>query len=65
MDTREIMTALVAGKKVGELPYGYMYLNIDGSLTCEIWDHEFENDMEFIYYMLELANCVVLPEDGP
>jgi len=65
MDTREIMTALIAGKKVGELPYGYLYLNISGGLTCEIWDDEFEDEMSFIYFILEIANCKVLAEDGP
>lgn len=66
MTARDIMLALIGGKKVGSSPYRYMYLNIDGHLQVE-YDTEsdlFEFATEVVGKLLHLEDCKIQPEDG-
>jgi len=65
MTSKEIMEKLLEGRKVGDLKDGYMYLNIDGDLCCEMLSGDFYFESHLIGYLWYSAECKVLAEEGP
>lgn len=64
MTAKEIMQALIDGKKVGTSDGYYMYLNINGQLRTENHFGGCTID-EQVSDLLINCNCRVLPEEGP
>lgn len=62
MTAKEIMQALIDGKKVGPSPYWYYYLNMDGDLVAseDMYMHN-----EHIGLLFNLTFIRVQPEEGP
>jgi hypothetical protein len=65
MTHKELMQALIDGKKVGESDRKYIYLNIAGSLMCESATKILDRP-EFILMKLLYNSCgKIIPEEGP
>lgn len=63
MTSKEIMQALLDGKKVGDV-YDYIYLNMDGELMLSNGD-DGSDDPETIGKMFTWYGVTVQPEEGP
>lgn len=62
MTAKQIMQALLEGKKVGDC-YDYMYLNADGELMTNLGERQY--DAEAIGRLFVWWHVTVQPEDGP
>jgi hypothetical protein len=64
MNAKQIFEQLLAGKKVGQSPTYYVYLNIDGNLMSESegWAAE---PGEVLSDILVFDTTKVIPEEGP
>ncbi len=62
MTAKDIMQALINGKKVGDF-HKYMYLNIRGDLCLEPEDTA-RIEAHQIGKWLLLGNCTIQPEEG-
>ena len=64
MTGKEIMLALLEGKKVGD-KYGYLYLNLDGELRAEELQWRDEEELLIGYILTSSDEVRILPEEGP
>ena len=64
MNARDIMKALLEGKKVGTGPFEYIYLNIAGELVVES-EYDTTANASIVGHLLLWDDVTVQPEEGP